>query len=295
MTIATAVRRAFGGHSMVAPLRRVVVRRPDRWYAVEDPGRWHYRSTPDFAAAQREHDLFVQLLTDCGAEVIVHDTVLPELADSVFVHDPAWVTDGGTLVLRMGKRLRWGEEEALGRCLESAGVPILAGLSAGARAEGGDLLWLEQDLLAVGQGFRTNREGLDAVASAVADLGVEVMPIDLPVAGGADACLHLQSLISLVDLQIALVYQPLLAVTLYRRLLDRGYRLVEVPDEEVASLGANVLTLQPGLCVALDGNPVTRRRLEKAGVEVRVFPGRELCLKTEGGPSCLSRPVLREC
>ena len=54
--------KLFGGHSMVAPLRRVLVRRPDAAFAVEAPELWHYTSRPDLAAAQQEHDQLTGIL-----------------------------------------------------------------------------------------------------------------------------------------------------------------------------------------------------------------------------------------
>src|ERR671931_83572 len=76
-------------------------------------------------------------------------------------------------------------------------------------------------------------------------------------------------------------------------LAERGVHTVEVPDEEYGSLGCNVLALGPRVALALDGNPETRRRLERAGVDVSVYKGDELSLKGDGGPTCLTRPLLR--
>jgi dimethylargininase len=284
----------YGGQNMVDPLRRVLVRRPDEAFGNADPARWHYTSRPDLAEARREHDALVAILRGAGAEVIDHDTPQPERADSIFVFDPVLITDRGSVLLRMGKELRRGEEEALGRRLQEAGVPILGALQGEATAEGGDLLWLDRHTLAAGQGFRTNAEGLRQLREILAPLGVEVVPVELPYFGGPEACLHLLSMISLVDHDLAVVYPSLLAVSFWQLLQDRGIRLVEVPDEEFPTQGPNVLALAPRKVLMLEGNPVTQKRLEEAGCEVLTYRGREISLKAEGGPTCLTRPILRE-
>jgi len=287
------VTQDYGGQSMIEPLRRVLVKRPDEAFAVEDPEHWHYAARPNLEAAKREHDALVQILADAGAEVIDHPEPQPDRADAVFVFDPALVTDLGAVILRMGKDLRRGEEAAMARRFEQIGVPILAELEGEATAEGGDLLWLDSRTLAVGQGFRTNAEGLRQLRQLLADLGVEVLPVELPYFSGPEACLHLLSLISLLDRDLAVVYPSLLPVSFWRILRDRGFRLVEVPEEEFPSMGPNVLALAPGKALMLEGSPVTRRRLEQAGCEVITYRGQEISLKAEGGPTCLTRPIWR--
>ena len=285
--------QSFGAQSMVEPLRRVLVKRPDAAFGTADPAVWHYTSRPDLEEARREHDALVEILRGAGAEVIDHPEPQPERADSIFVFDPVLVTNRGTVLLRMGKELRRGEEAALGRRLQEVGVPVFAALDREARAEGGDLLWLDAQTLAVGQGFRTNAEGLRQLREILAVLDVQVLPVELPYFTGPVACLHLLSLISPVDHDLAVVYPPLLSVPFWKTLRERGFRLVEVPEEEFSTMGPNVLALAPGRCLMLEGNPVTRRRLEEAGCEVLTYRGREISLKAEGGPTCLTRPVWR--
>ena len=154
------VNRHYGSQSMIAPLRTVMVRRPDEAFAVDDPVMWHYTHRPDLELARQEHDALVGLLRRAGAEVIYHDEPHPDRADAIFVFDPAIVTDNGAIILSMGKPQRRGEEAAMARRFEALGIPLLYTLYGEARAEGGDLLWLDHDTLAVGLGFRTNTEGL---------------------------------------------------------------------------------------------------------------------------------------
>lgn len=284
---------SFGCQSMVDPLRRVLVKRPDTAFAVEDTRAWHYTDRPDLGIARAEHDAFVSLLRDASVEIVYHDAPQPSRADAIFVHDPAIVTDRGAVLLRMGKRLREGEEAVMGERFEEIEVPILYRLHDDARAEGGDLVWIDHNTLAVGQGFRTNEEGLRQLREALDPIGVTTVSADLPYGQGPDACLHLMSLISLVRPNLAVVYEPLLPVPLHELLVRRGIRFVPVPDQEFETMGCNVLALAPGECVMLEGNPVTKARLEKAGCRVRTYRGNEISLKAEGGPTCLTRPILR--
>jgi len=291
--VRTSPVRRFGSQSMVLPLKRVLVRRPDRSFAVQDPARWHYKSTPLLDAAREEHDRFVSILRSAGVEVVHHDEPLPDHADSIYVHDPAIVTDAGAVILKMGKELRRGEEEAMARSFKKLDIPTHRVLRGDARAEGGDLLWLDHDTLAVGLGFRTNAEGLRQLKEALAVLEVELVPVQLPYGEGPESCLHLMSLISLVGERTAVVYPPLLPVEFWRCLVELGFELIEVPEEEFGTMGPNVLALSPERCVMLEGNPVTRRKLEQAGFEVETYCGNEISLKAEGGPTCLTRPILR--
>ena len=278
---------------MYAPLHNVLVRRPDAAFGAADPARWHYTDQPYLPLAQQEHDAFVNLLLGAGVEVVYHDAPLPDHADAIFVHDPALLTERGAILLRMGKALRQGEEAALGLSLRRLGVPILYELSGAATAEGGDLLWLDERTRAVGLGFRTNAAGFDQLGEALAGLGVELVPVQLPYFEGPDACLHLMSLISLVDRDLAVVYRPLLPVPFYQLLEARGVALIDVSDEEFATMGTNVLALAPRRCLLLEQNRETRRALLAAGCEVLTYRGDELSLKAEGGPTCLTRALVR--
>lgn len=286
--------RNYGSQSMIKPLRRVLVRRPDEAFGRADPLRWHYTNQPDLALAQQEHEAFVSSLRQAGTEVIFHDETLPDHADAIYVHDPALVTNEGAIILSMGKTLRQGEETAMARCFEALDLPVLYTLHGSARAEGGDLLWLDERTLAVGLGFRTNAEGLRQLQEALAPLGVTCLPVQLPYYLGPEACLHLMSFISLVDEKLAVVYLPLMPVPFWQHLTEQNFRLVEVPAEEFETMATNVLALAPGQCLMLAGNPVTQQRLAAAGCEVLTYQGYEISLKAEGGATCLTRPLWRE-
>ena len=279
----------FGSQSMTGRLERVLVRPP----LAEDAERWReygWRSAPDHAAAATEHELLCAILEDAGAEVVVsrHD---PGNPDAMYVYDPVLVGARGAVLLRPGKEGRRGEPAAIAASLTAADVPIAAELADPVRVEGGDTVWLDDATLLVGIGYRTNGAALTALADAFP--GVDVIAFDLPHWNGSGEVMHLMSFISPLDRDLALVYPRIAPVRLFELLADRGIAVVEVPDEEFETQGPNVLALGPRHALALDGNPETRRRMERAGVDVAVYRGEEISKKGDGGPTCLTRPLLR--
>ena len=287
--------KSYGGQSMVAPLKKVLVRRPTDDFGVEDYKKWHYTGKPDVAKAQQEHDDFVAILKKEGVEVFYHDEPCPGLADSIFVHDSAIMTNKGAIILRMGKTLRRGEESAIEKTLNRLGIPTHFKCNDESLiAEAGDMLWLDEKTLAIGHGFRTNDLGIKYLEYIMKNLAVQVVTVDLPYDQGKDACLHLQSLISLVDHNIAVVYKKLLTVHFVQYLERKGFTLIDVPDDEYARMATNILTIRPKVCVTLEGNNKTKEMLEKAGCTVYTYKGDEISHKAEGGPTCLTRPLLRD-
>jgi N-dimethylarginine dimethylaminohydrolase len=281
--------QAFGSASMTGTLERVLLRPP----LAEDVANWRehgWRAAPDPAAAAAEHEVFAGLLEDAGAEVVVsrHDRGNP---DAIYVYDPVLVGSEGAVLLRPGKEGRRNEPAALVSTLESAGVPVAGEIAEPALAEGGDTLWLDETTLLVGVGYRTNEKSVAALAAAFP--GVEVIAFDLPHWNGAGEVMHLMSFISPLDRDLALVYPRIAPVRLLSLLAARDIAVVEVPDEEFESQGSNVLALGPRRALALDGNLETRKRMERVGVEVTVYRGDEISRKGDGGPTCLTRPLLR--
>ncbi len=249
-----------------------------------------YTAEPDLKRAQIQFDQLVGLLEKEGVRLHFLPSGSDTGMDSLYTHDPVTAIGEGLILCRMGKDSRAGEPNAFGRFAETLGLPVLGRIRAPGLLEGGDLVWLDESTVAIGIGYRSN----DAGASQIEELGgVEVIRVSLPHWNGPEDVLHLMSLISPVDKDLALVYRRLLPVTFLQELERRGYRLVDVPDQEFESLGCNVLTLAPRRCLVLDGNPVTADRLMKAGCEVVSFRGSEIAMKGQGGPTCLTRPIVR--
>jgi N-dimethylarginine dimethylaminohydrolase len=281
---------SYGARSMTAQLRRVLVRPPQ----PADAARWReygWRAEPDATAAAREHEALCALLEAAGAEVVLA-TGEPGNPDAIYAYDPLLVGDEGAVLLRPGKDGRLGEPAALVADLDRAGVPVAARIEPPGTVEGGDTLWLGRDTLLVGRGYRTNASGVEQLAAAFPDAEPHIY--DLPHWNGRAEVMHLMSLISPLDDDLALVYARLAPVRLLELLAERGIATVEVPDEEFESMGANVLALGPRRALALSGNDETRRRLERAGVDVVVYRGDEISRKGDGGPTCLTRPLWRE-
>ena len=281
--------RGFGSASMTGTLERVLVRPP----LAQDAPHWQkygWRAAPDPAAAAAEHEVLCGLLEAAGAEVVVsrHD---PGNPDAIYVYDPVLVGSEGAVLLRPGKDGRRSEPDALRASLEDAGVSVAASVEEPALVEGGDTLWLDERTLLVGIGYRTNELAVGALEAAFP--GIDVIAFDLPHWNGDGEVLHLMSFISPLDRDLALVYRRLAPVRLLRLLAERGIEVVDVPDEEFESQGPNVLALGPRRALALDGNPETQRRMERAGVDVVVYRGDEISRKGDGGPTCLTRPLLR--
>ncbi|MGI9645181.1 MAG: dimethylarginine dimethylaminohydrolase family protein [Ilumatobacteraceae bacterium] len=286
----------YGAHSTTAVLDRVAVRPPPAELAAADSDRWHYAAPIDLDAARREHAELVALLDASGAEVVVMDAEEDRLPDSVFTYDPSIVTRRGAVLFNMGKELRRPEADLHAEFYERLGIPVLDRVTAPGTIEGGDTLWIDDSTLAVGRGYRTNDAGIGQLTEILAAVDVEVVAFDLPVHHGRDACLHLMSLVSLCADDLALAHVPLLPVRLLQLLEARGYDIVGAPpDEFEASTGisCNVLATAPRRVIIGDGFPATEAALRAAGCMVDTFPCAELGGKAEGGPTCLTRPLLR--
>jgi N-dimethylarginine dimethylaminohydrolase len=291
--------RMVGGQNEVGRLRQVAVKHVRDAFASDAriAREWqalHYLACPDYSAALTEYAQFLEVLRDAGADVRCVPANDAVGLDSLYVRDAAVVCDRGVILCNMGKPARRGEPDALDAAFGALDLPILGRISNPGRLEGGDVLWIDERTLAVGRGYRTNDEGIRQLQALLGDAIDELVVVPLPHWRGPSDVFHLMSLASPLDRDLCLVYAPLMPVPFRETLLARGIELVEVPDAEFPTLGCNVLALAPRRVAAVAGNPGTRSRLERVGVEVREFPGREICLKGGGGPTCLTRPLWRQ-
>jgi N-dimethylarginine dimethylaminohydrolase len=283
--------RRYGAQSMSAPLRDVLVKRPGPAFgrAFDDPEHG-FLGPVDLAIAQREHDAFVEVLASLGPTVHVLEAEPETDPDLVYTFDPLLVTDLGAIPLRPGKANRADEPEILEAWMGAAGIPTLGRIEAPGTVEGGDTLWLRPDLFCIGRTLRTNASGVDQLARIV---GGDVRVFDVPYWKGPVELIHLMSVISPVADDLAVVYLPLLPAGLWELLNDLDIRLVTVPDEEFSTLGCNVLAVRPGIVILAEGNPVTSAALAAAGCEVHTYPAAQVGLNGSGGPTCMTRPILR--
>ncbi|MGA9979966.1 MAG: arginine deiminase family protein [Candidatus Sulfotelmatobacter sp.] len=297
-TAETITATPFNGHSMVGSLQRVLVCSPRTvgWNRHEFVARWRdlgFHRAPDFDAAQMQHEALCRELASAGAEVIELAPSTELSLDAVYTHDASLPTDFGLIVMRPGKPNRVFEGHHQGAFCLRFGIPTLGKIIAPGATEAGDILWLDATTLLVGHGYRTNAAGIQQLRTLLAPKGVEVFSAPLPYGPGPSACLHLMSLISLLDDHTALVDLPWLAVETVELLRSRGYHFIEIDSSERGTLACNVLALGGKRLLAIEENRKTNARLRAAGFDVRTFPGSELCINGSGGPTCLTRPLLR--
>jgi N-dimethylarginine dimethylaminohydrolase len=288
----------FNGHSMVGLLQKVIMCSPRTagWNQAERSAGWRdlgFHHRPDFVKAQAQHDALVRELETAGAEVLDLPPAEDLSLDGVYAHDASLLTDFGVIIMRPGKANRVFEGEHQRSFFSELGVLILGMIFAPGTTEAGDMVWLDRKTLLVGRGYRTNAAGIAQMRALLAPKGVEVLSAALPYGNGPSECLHLMSLISLLDEQTALVDLPWLSVETVEVLTGRGFRFIQIEDSERASLACNVLALGGRRLLAIEENRKTNDGLRRAGFDVRTFPGSELCVNGRGGPTCLTRPLLR--
>lgn len=283
---------------MVGMLQRVLACTPRAagWDVPAVACGWRelgFRRPPDFSAAQAQHDQLCRQLESAGAEVI-HLPASPDLSlDAVYTHDASLVTDLGLIGLNPGKPNRIAEGIRHVEFCGQLGIPSAGQVHPPGKTEAGDMVWLDSTTLLIGQGYRTNAAGIAQMRALLQPYDVEVIAAPLPYGLGPSACLHLMSLMSLLDEHIALVDLPWLAVETVELLKSRGYSLIEIDYSERETLACNVLSVGNKRLLALEENQRTNQKLRQAAFDMRTFPGSELCVNGGGGPTCLTRPLLR--
>jgi N-dimethylarginine dimethylaminohydrolase len=253
----------------------------------------NFTAPPDYARAVNEYDAFLDLIRSCGADIACLPCDERVTIDSIYTRDASVLCPAGTILASMGKQQRATEPAVQGDGLQNLGWTVAGRINVPGRLEGGDVVWLDRRTVAVGCGYRTNAEGIRQFRELLGNSIDELLTVPLPHWRGPGDVLHLMSLVSPVDDDLAVVYSPLLTVAFREQLVQRGLTLVEVPDEEFGTMGTNVLALAPRVCVMVKGNPRTRAALEKARATVYEYEGGEISLKGGGGPTCLTRPLVR--
>ena len=289
----------YGAQSMVGPIRGVLIKKPadafrNQKYLDENYLAYGYLEPPDIEKVFEEFEIFEDILKQNVPEIYYLPFDEKAGMDSIYTHDTVKITSEGAVYFPMGKKLRQGEPPATRAFLESIGVPTLGAVKGEGRMEGGDVVWLGGRTVAIGRGYRTSYEGIRQFKEIMGDTVDEIIVVPLPHGEGPEACLHLMSIISMVDDDLAVVYSKYMPVNFREYLLGRGIELIETDGDEYESLGSNVLALGNRKCLVLDGNPKVRKALEEAGAEVFAYPGRNLSYFGTGGPTCLTCPILRE-
>jgi len=288
----------ISAHSEIGKIKSLFIKRVDQAFISEEhiDQYWqslNYLGKPDLHIAIEEYTLFEQILKDNGANVFYLPKEDRVNMDSIYCRDAAIATNAGMIICTMGKLGRIYEPDVEKKAFIANGIEILGEIKAPGTVEGGDVAWLDEHTLAVGHSYRTNPEGIRQLTTLLQPLGVTVITVALPHYKGPSDVFHLMSVLSPVDNNLLVVYSPLIPIVFRNLLLEKGFQLVEVPDEEFDSMGCNVLALAPRVCLMVKGNPVTKSRLEAAGCTVLEYKGEEISVKGGGGPTCLTRPLQR--
>jgi N-dimethylarginine dimethylaminohydrolase len=288
----------FNGHSMTGELLRVMVCPPGNagWDISGKAAAWQelgFQHAPDFAAAQRQHETLCRLLSESGAEVVCLPAAESFTLDAVYAHDASLATDYGLVLMNPGKKNRVAEAQAHAKFCGQLGILVWGEIRRPGTSESGDIVWLDSRTLLIGDGYRTNKAGIEQMRALLSPKNIEVLAAPLPYGPGPSACLHLMSLMSMLDEQTILADLPWLAVETVELLKGRGFRLIEIEYSERDSLACNVLSLGRKRVIAIEENARTNQRMRDAGFDVRTFPGSEICINGAGGPTCLTRPLLR--
>jgi len=284
---------------MTGELLRVMVCSPGNagWNISGKAAAWRdlgFQHAPDFAAAQRQHEILCRLLSDCGAEVVSLPPTKSLTLDAVYAHDASLATDYGLVLMNLGKKNRVPEAQAHADFCGQLGISVFGEIRLPGTSESGDMVWLDSRTLLIGDGYRTNKAGIEQMRSLLSAKDVEVLSAPLPYGPGPSACLHLMSLMSMLDERTILVDLPWLAVGTVELLKARGFRLIEIEYSERETLACNVLAVGNKRLIAIEENVKTNQRMRDAGFDVRTFPGSEICINGAGGPTCLTRPLLRK-
>jgi N-dimethylarginine dimethylaminohydrolase len=284
--------------SDVGPIKSLVLKHPKDAFVSDEiiDRQWqglNYLEPPDFALAMDEYNQFVTLLKGFGIHLFFLPSNEKTGLDSIYTRDASIVCNKGVILCNMGKDERNSEPAAQEAAFRDRRIPIHGAITGNGRVEGGDVVWIDERTIAIAHGYRTNNEGIRQVRELIGDCVNDLIVVPLPHWRGPNDVFHLMSILSPIDHDLALVYSPLMPVFFRETLLSRGIELIEVPDSEFETMGCNVLAVAPRKCIMLSGNPQTRRRLEKVGVEVHEFEGQEICIKGGGGPTCLTRPIVR--
>ena len=289
--------KSFGCQNMTDPIRSVIVKHPENAYISqsdvdEQAPKLNYFGTPKFDDALNDFNKFIDLLISFGSEIHFLPKNNNTALDSIYTRDTSIITDRGAIICNMGKKDRIKEPVAISKYLESINIPIIGEIKGPGTLEGGDVVWIDESTIAIGEGYRTNSNAIEQLKKLL-NQNIEIISVPLPHWTGPEDCLHLMSNLSPIREKLFLVYPKLLPVRFIKYLNEREIKLIDVPDEEYQSMGCNVLALDSNTAIMVEGNPITKSRLESEGIKVLTYPGNEISVKGTGGPTCLTRPLLR--
>ena len=288
----------YSCHNMVNPIKKIILKHPKDAFKDQDTinkqfSRLNYFEAPNFNKAISDYDKFVGLLISFDIELHFLPKDNSTSIDSIYTHDPCVVSNNGVILCNMGKKARLAEPNTMEDYFKSIQMPILGRIKAPGTLEGGDVVWIDEKTIAVGEGYRTNKEGIKQLKHLLSDQVEKVISVQITHWTFPKDWIHLMSNISPIDHNLYLVYSRLLPVPFRKYLLDRNIELIDVPDEEYESMGCNVLAVAPRKVIMINGNLISKQLLEKKGIDVYTYDGSEISIKGAGGPTCLTQPFVR--
>ena len=288
----------FNCNNMIDPIKKIILKHPKTAFINQKKinkefNTLNFTEAPDFNESLNEYDSFIKILDLFGIEKYFLEKNDSTSIDSIYTHDPLVITNKGVVLCNMGKVNRISESKAIKEFLIELKIPILGEITSPGKLEGGDIVWINKKTIAVGNGYRTNNEGIKQLKQILSNTVERIISVPLPHWNGPNDCLHLMSNLSPLDSDLFLVYSRLLPVQFLEQLQKYNIELIDVPDKEYYTMGCNVLALSPRKVVMLKGNPITKKKLKAKNVEVFTYKGNEISLKGSGGPTCLTKPFLR--
>ena len=289
----------YGAQDMVSSLKKVLMKKPQNFMSKVNLKKWNYESPLNQKNIEENYNEFYEIIKNSVKEIVDLniENKNEELCDSIFTHDPSLVINEGAIILNMGKNLRKKETEEHEKLYNSIDIPIIGKIIDEGTVEGGDCLWIKNNTLLVGESFRTNPSGINQLKKILNNYDVKVISIKLPKQNNVNSCFHLMSLVSMLDHDLAIGCMSLLSFDLIKIFNDNNIKLISIPEDEYfksKTLAVNILTLSPRELVLIKGYPKTAELLLNEGSHINLFNGNELCIKAEGGPTCLTRAILRQ-
>lgn len=278
--------------SEVGKLRDVLLHRPGKEIEnIGDPRIWRWREGMDPVKAREQHDALAEIYRQHGVNVHYVENQREDRPNALFMRDTVLGTPEGAIICRHALRVRRGEERAAAATLAKLGVPIIKTINGSGVFEGACALWVDRETIILGTGVRSNAEGVRQVEQELVNMGVtNILHFQIPY-GHA----HLDGLMNIVDTKKAIIFPWQTPYDIWYALKERGFTFIEAPSVEEVKIGMamNVVALEPGLVILPQGNPQTRRALEKAGVEVIEVDISEL-MKGCGALHCMSAFLRRD-
>ncbi|MFB6125533.1 MAG: dimethylarginine dimethylaminohydrolase family protein [Halanaeroarchaeum sp.] len=279
--------------SEIGRLERVLVHEPGpEFKTVVDPDVWNWDGLPRQERAADEHAALVEILEEHDVTVHRLETAGENLAESLFVRDVAFAIEGGVVVGQMVEETRHGEERRVSERVVELGMPIYHTVHGPGGFEAGNMVWIDEETVAVGRSRTTNAEGIRQVRTVLDTYDVEM--VEVPIFGSTQSTgqTHLALVFSMVAADLALIYPQAVPDEFVDLLHDRGIDTLEVPMREQRNRATSTVVIEPGTVLLPAGNPQTAAALREVCSTVYELSIREIA-KTGGGLKGLVLPLER--